>query len=164
MLALSFLVLLSGCGGGGGGEKKAATQVAAKVNKSEITVTQINSALSRAGSLPPEQAKLAGREVLEKLVDQELLIEKAMDKKLDRDPRVMQALESSRRQILAQAYMDQLVSSVSKPTSDEVNAYFSKHPELFSERRIYRFPGNQCGCGTRPVRGTPKEHGFSQIA
>jgi EpsD family peptidyl-prolyl cis-trans isomerase len=128
-------ILVTACGG----EKKAATQVAAKVNKEEISVHQINGALSRAGNLSPEQAKVAGREVLEKLVDQELLVEKAMDKKLDREPRVMQALEASRRQILAQAYMEQLVAAVAKPSGDEVKAYFDKHPELFAERRIYRF-------------------------
>jgi EpsD family peptidyl-prolyl cis-trans isomerase len=128
-------MLVTACGA----DKKAATQVAAKVNKEEISVHQINSALSRAGNLSPEQAKLAGRDVLEKLIDQELLVEKAMDKKLDREPQVMQALEASRRQILAQAYMQQLVTSVPKPTGDEVKAYFDKHPELFSERRVYRF-------------------------
>jgi EpsD family peptidyl-prolyl cis-trans isomerase len=128
-------LLVTACGG----EKKAATQVAAKVNNEEISVHQINSALARAGNLTPEQAKQAGREVLEKLIDQELLVAKAMDKKLDRDPRTMQALEASRRQILAQAYMQDLVAALAKPTGEEVKAYFDKHPELFSERRIYRF-------------------------
>lgn len=132
---LCAAMLLAGCGG----EKKAATQVAAKVNKEEISVHQINAALSRAGNLTAEQTKLASREVLEKLVDQELLVEKSVEKKLDREPRVMQALEASHKQILAQAYMEQLVASVAKPTPEEVEVYFDKHPELFAQRRVYRF-------------------------
>ena len=132
-------IAIAGCGGDKSAEKKSATQVAAKVNKEEISVHQINGALANAGNMPPEQAKLAGRDVLERLIDQELLVEKAMKKKLDREPRVMQALEASRRQILSQAYMEQIVASVAKPTGDEIKTYFGKHPELFSERRIFRF-------------------------
>lgn len=129
-------LLLAGCGS----EKKdkPATQVAAKVNKEEISVHQINGAMPRAGSLPPEQAKVVARDVLDKLIEQELLIGKAAEKKLDREPRVMQAIEASRRQILAQSYMDQLLAAVPKPTGSEVKDYFDKHPELFSARRIYR--------------------------
>ena len=135
--ALVLILLVSACGGED--KKKPASQVAAKVNKEEISVHQINAVLSRAGRLSAEQTEQASREVLEKLIDQELLVQKATEKKLDRDPNIMQALEAGRRQILSQAYLEQLTSSAAKPLPEEIKAYFDKHPELFSERRIYRF-------------------------
>lgn len=136
LAVLVSLAVLSGCGGDD--KKKPASQVAAKVNKEEISVHQINAVLSRAGNLSQDQAKQASAEVLEKLIEQELLLQKAMEKKLDRDPKTMQALEASRRQIIAQAYLEQLAASVAKPAADEIKTYYAAHPELFSERRIYR--------------------------
>jgi EpsD family peptidyl-prolyl cis-trans isomerase len=135
--ALALVLTLAACGGDD--KKKPASQVAAKVNREEISVHQINAVLSRAGRLSPEQTEKASREVLDKLIDQELAVQKAIEKKVDRDPNVMQAIEAGRRQILAQAYLEQLTSSAGKPTPDEIRKYFDQHPELFSERRIYRF-------------------------
>ena len=133
IVSLFGLISLAGCGE----EKKAATQVAAKVNQEEISVHQINNVLSRSGNLPPEQVKLASRQVLERLVDQELLVQKAVEKKLDRDPKAMQAIEAARRDILARFYMESVTSAAAKPTPAEIGEFYSKRPELFAERRLY---------------------------
>ena len=133
LATLIWILALSGCGS----EKKAATQVAAKVNKEEISVHQINNVLSRGGNMTPEQSKAASHQVLERLVDQELLVQKAVEKKLDRDPKAMQAIEAARRDILARSYMESVTAAVAKPTPAEIDEFYSKHPELFAERRIY---------------------------
>jgi EpsD family peptidyl-prolyl cis-trans isomerase len=127
------ILALAGCGD----DKKVATQVAAKVNKEEISVHQINNVLGRAGNLPPEQMKVASRQVLDRLVDQELLVQKATEKKLDREPKTMQAIEAARRDILARAYMENASAALAKPTSSEIGEFYAKRPELFSERRLY---------------------------
>ena len=132
-LATLGALVLAGCGD----DKKVATQVAARVNKEEISVHQINNVLSRSGNLPPEQMKAASRQVLERLLDQELLVQKSAEKKLDREPKTMQAIEAARRDILARAYMENVSASLAKPTPGEIGEFYSKRPELFSERRIY---------------------------
>jgi len=133
-----FLVIgMTGCEIGN--EKKPLTQTAAKVNSEEISVHQINYILGRnnISSLPPEQVSKVRREILDRLVDQQLTVEEALQKKLDRAPSTLMALESARREILSRAYIEQLIAAQPKPTRDEAKKYFSEHPLLFVERRIY---------------------------
>lgn len=120
-------------------EKKPASQVAAKVNNSEISVHQINYVLTRSGAnaANPEQAAKLRKDVLEKLIDQQLAVDMAVEKKLDRSPEVMSALEAARREILARAYAEQIAGAQQKPTVDEARDYYAKNPALFAERRIF---------------------------
>lgn len=135
-LVLSALVLTA-CGERPP-EKKAATQVVAKVNGGELSVHQINFVLQRTPNIPPAQADAAKRQVLESLIDQELAVQQALQDKLERTPNVMQAIENARREILARAYLEQVVSKQVKPSAEEVRKFFGEHPELFANRKIYR--------------------------
>jgi len=129
-------VAIAACGMDDG--SKPATPVAVKVNQDAITVQQLNNAMAQFRNLSPEQQKAASRQVLERMIDQELLVQKAMERKLDRDPRVMQSIEASKRQILSQAYLEQLSAQVQRPSADEVKKWYGERPELFAERKIYR--------------------------
>ncbi len=131
---VSAAALLTACG-----DKKAksASQTAAKVNKSEITVHQINFVLQQQRNIRPEQADAASKQILERLIDQELALQKADDLKLDRDPRVVQQLEAAKREIIARAYLEKVGEAAPKPTAEEIKAYYEEKPALFKERRIY---------------------------
>lgn len=115
------------------------TQVVAKVNGDEISVHQINYAMTRLGNIPKGKEDEAGKQILKGLVDQQLLVKLAVNKKLDRNPNVLQAIEASKRQILAQASLEQLVAQLTKPTDTEIHDYYVKSPELFANHRIYKF-------------------------
>ena len=114
MVALCFPVLLMAC-------EPANTHALARVNGVEISARQ----------LPNQQA-------LEKIIDRELLVQKALAAGLDKDPAVAETLDNARRQVLAQAYVERVATGGAKPTRDEVRAFYDQNPALFAERRIYR--------------------------
>ena len=131
---IAAAVLLSACGGG---DKKGATQVAAKVNKEEISVHQINFVLQRQGNVPADQVPAVSKRILDSLIDQEVAIQQATEEKLDRDPKVVMAIEAAKREIIARAYADRIADTASKPTPDEVKAYYTSKPALFANRKVY---------------------------
>lgn len=131
---LSSAALLAACGDK---KDKAAGQTAVKVNKSEVTVPQINFVLQQQRNIRPEQADAASKQILERLIDQELALQKADELKIERDPRVMQQLEAAKRDIIARAYLEKVGEAAPKPTADEIRKYFDEKPALFKERRIY---------------------------
>jgi EpsD family peptidyl-prolyl cis-trans isomerase len=104
-----------------------ATQLAARVNGTEISVDRLRAA-----------SPAAAAQALEKIIDRELLVQKALAAKLDRDPLVVHSVESARRQLLAQAYLERAASAAGGGTREEVHAFYAENPALFAERRVYR--------------------------
>jgi EpsD family peptidyl-prolyl cis-trans isomerase len=151
VLAATLVLVLAACGNSESGGEKKATQVAAKVNSDEITVHQVNAALPRMNNPTPEQAKAASKQVLDRLVDQQLFIQKAMESKLDRDPQVMTNIENAKREILARAWLERQMANAAKPEAQAVKDFFDKHPELFSERRVYQL--QEVALRTTPEQG-----------
>lgn len=140
-LPLLLVALVAGCGekkDEAASDGKAPAQVAAKVNGVELTMQQVNFALQRIPNLDKDQSAAASLQVVRNLVDQEVIAQKALSDKLDRDPEVVQALDAARRQILAESYMNRKLGKPAEPTEAEVTEYFDAHPELFSKRKIYR--------------------------
>jgi len=137
-LALGTLALAATLVAGCGDKKeKAASQTAVKVNKDEITVHQINFVLQQQRNLRPEQADAASKQILERLIDQELALQKADEMKLDREPRIVQQLEAARREVLSRAYLEKLGEAAPKPTPEDIQKYYDEKPALFSQRRVY---------------------------
>jgi EpsD family peptidyl-prolyl cis-trans isomerase len=132
-LAISAVLVLTACGGKE--EKKSPSQVLAKVNDAEITVHQLNFVLAQAPSASPEQKQ----QILDQLIDQELFVEKATELKLDRDPKIVQAIEASKRQILAQAAAERVIGKPAEPTKAAVDEFYAKNPGLFADRKTYEF-------------------------
>jgi len=105
------------------------------VDGTEITVLQLNDELQRAG-VASAQKDAASKQLLAQLVDRQLLVNQANKDKLDRDPKVLAALERSKALILAEAYLQKQIGARTRPTKDEVAAYFEKNPQFFASRKL----------------------------
>jgi EpsD family peptidyl-prolyl cis-trans isomerase len=116
VLLLLFLPL--GCGNADA--TRASMRVVATVNGVEIS----------AAEAPTAQA-------LERVIDRELLVQKALEAGLERDARVAARVEAARRRVLAQAWLERLQDDA-RPARDEVREFYARNPALFAERRIYR--------------------------
>ncbi|MGE5640082.1 MAG: EpsD family peptidyl-prolyl cis-trans isomerase [Clostridia bacterium] len=97
-------------------------KVAARVNGEAITVS--HGALSR--------------DKLERVIERELLVQKATKEGLDRDPEVVRQLEEARREALAKAYLDR-AGARAAASATEVARFYDENPALFAQRRIYRY-------------------------
>lgn len=115
----------------------AATQAVARVDGEEISVHQINRVLSRAQGVNAENLPKFKLEVLDGLIDQQLAINLAISKKLDRTPDVVTSIENAKREILARAAIEQISANLPKPTDEDAKKYFLDNPALFSERRVF---------------------------
>ncbi len=138
VVSILFMTVSIVACGDKGESTKSDTQVVAKVNGDEISIHQVNLQLGRAGKVDEAQSKAISQQIVTKLVDQQLLKQQAMDEKLDRDPRVLQILEASKSEILAQAYLEKIASKAKKPTTAEIDTFYNEHPELFEKRRVFR--------------------------
>jgi EpsD family peptidyl-prolyl cis-trans isomerase len=106
---------------------RADAQLVARVNGIEISAHQI-----RTGGAP------SVAQAVEKVIDRELLVQKALEAGLERDPLVKDSIDNARRQVLAQAYIERAAGARATPSREEVRAFYAENPALFAERRIYR--------------------------
>ena len=106
---------------------RADPQLVARVNGVEISAREVRA----NGAASVAQA-------VEKVIDRELLVQKALEAGLEHDPLVKDSIDNARRQVLAQAYLDHAASAAAKPGPEEVRAFYDENPALFAERRIYR--------------------------
>ena len=134
LLVLSAVLLLQACG-----ERKdgAANAVAARVDKADITAAQVSAVLQQQRALRPEQTDAVSKQILERLIEQQLVVQKAEATKLDRDPRVQQLVEAARREVLARVYLEKVGEAAPKPSPEDIAKYYADKPELFRDRRIF---------------------------
>lgn len=135
-IALAILaVLASGC------EKPATavkSETVATVDGDKIGEVELNLALSGLGALSEAQAAEAKIRLLQALIDQRLVAQAAKKSGLDKAPEVAIAIEQASRQTLVEAYAERSFRDVANPSETEITEYYNQHPELFSQRRIYR--------------------------
>jgi EpsD family peptidyl-prolyl cis-trans isomerase len=112
-------------------------EVVARVNGEEITVHQLNERLAQIG-LPAEgDPGSARKQLLDNLIDEQLLVQKAIAAGLDRNLAIRNAIERARKEVLAQAAIDD--SGEPDVSEREARSFYLAHPDLFGKRKVYTF-------------------------
>lgn len=153
------LVLLSACSDGKAIQAvtgKPASEVAARVNGEAIPVSQVNAVLALSPDMQGNDTDQARQRVLDKLIDQQIVYAQAVDKKLDRDPRVMQLIDAAKREIVARAYLDSLMNSPAQVTQSDMHQYYVENPDLFAQRKVFDL--EQIVTEARPELNAPLRH------
>jgi EpsD family peptidyl-prolyl cis-trans isomerase len=149
VLGLALVAMLAACQG----KNKASadtSQIVAQVNDSEISIHQVQAVMEKQPALVNQLGDAAAGRVLDSLIEQELAAQAARKAGLDSNPRVLQALELAKREVLARAYQDQLADKATLPDTASVDKYYDDHPELFAQRRQYTLRETQ-------VKATPDQ-------
>lgn len=131
-LILLTALSISACGS----KEKKNGQSLVRVDNEEITVLQLNEELQRT-NVPPSQQDAASKQLLESMIDRQLIVAEAVRNKIDRSPEVVQAIERAKAQIIAQTYLQGKTAKLAKPTKAEIDDYFQKHPDYFSNRKQF---------------------------
>lgn len=133
-LVVASILIFSACDNQA--KEKKPGQALVSVNGQEVTTLQLNDEIRRAG-IRTDQYETANKQLLESLIIRQLIVDEAMRGKLDRTPEVMQARERANAQIIAQAYLQSIVSKVAKPSKAEIDEYFQKYPQYFAQRKQF---------------------------
>ena len=126
LLVVALLVLVPACS-----RVTPAEKIAALVNGKPITVREVR---AQRDMTPNHDSKKA----MESLIDRQLLLQRALAQKLDRNPAVKGAIANARDRILVQAYLQTVADSRYHYDPDQIHLYYESHPALFAKRRVYR--------------------------
>ncbi|TXI45814.1 EpsD family peptidyl-prolyl cis-trans isomerase [Methylophilus sp.] len=112
------------------------SKVLAEVNGDEITVDQLQIEMLKVS--PNLEGAEAAKKMLASLVDRQLLVQEALKFNLERAPEVIRAIESSKAQIYAEAYLAKKLAKLEAVSDDEVEEFVANHPGMFKQRKLFK--------------------------
>lgn len=112
-------------------------QVLATVNGEEITATDVDAELAGATAPTPEAQKELQRRALDNIINRTILAQAAVEDGLDKGPEAAVLERKAKQAALVQLLQRKTSESLPKPAADEIDAFVSDNPDMFSQRKIY---------------------------
>jgi len=128
------LLVLASCSGQNNANH--GSQVLATVNGDEIFAYSLQNELKATQQNADDPS--VTRKLLAGLVDRQLLVQEALKLDLERAPEVIQAIESAKEKIYAQAYISKKIAKLSSVSEAEINQYIESHPDKFRHRKVFK--------------------------
>jgi EpsD family peptidyl-prolyl cis-trans isomerase len=130
ILLLASALTVSGC-------KRAATgQVVAVVNGEEVSLSELNGELQRAGAQGGDKKAIQAA-ALQGLVDRKLLVQQARERGIDKDPEYLQQQRRLNDELMISMLGKQVTKNVPVPSTADVDRYIAANPAMFAQRTIY---------------------------
>ncbi|MEP2751000.1 MAG: SurA N-terminal domain-containing protein [Parasphingorhabdus sp.] len=124
-------MVLTGC------EKTAEGQVAAIVNGEEVTLQEINAALSEANIPEGADKELLQQQALQQIVDRRLLSQAAKESGIDQDPSYLIRQRQLSEALLVRMYADKAGTTIKVPDQAAIDRYTEANPFTFANRTVY---------------------------
>lgn len=115
----------------------AANRIAAKVNSTEITTSEVDTRLKELGWPNGPSAR---QRVLDELIGQRLVVERATQEGIAQQPQFIQRTEDLKKNSLAAQYLESEASrQASSPSEREIVQFINGRPAFFAERKVFRY-------------------------
>lgn len=132
VLATSACVVLSACG-----KKEPSGQVAATVDGTEVTTTELNNELSGFTAPTPQIRKEAERAALDQILARKVLAKAATKAGIDKTPGFAQKEQRLHDELLVQSWQEAIAKTVPTPSREEVEKFMADHPEVYANHKVY---------------------------
>ncbi len=107
------------------------------MNGDEITVPDLNFALSQA-KVPEGADKTAARsQVLQQLIDRRLLAQQAREEGIDKTADYLNAQRRANEDLLISMLANRRLKTAQLPSNREIDNYIASHPETFANRQTW---------------------------
>ncbi len=126
--ALAASLLVTGC------HKEPKGQILAIVNGEEISLQELNAELQ--GVQIPDNAdrKLLRKQILQRLIDRKLIVQKARDQGLDKTPEYVAQQRRLEENLLVSLLGQKIAATVPMPDDRDITQYIADNPTQFSGR------------------------------
>lgn len=144
--AAAIMLTLGAC------QKKAEGQVVAVVNGEEVSLQELNAEL--AGQNVPESVdkKALMKEVLQRVIDRKLLVQRAKEQGLDKDPEYLTQQRRLDENLLVSLLGKKAAAGVKIPDGAAIDKFISENPQMFAQRTRYSLDQLQFDLPPNPKR------------
>jgi len=118
-------------------EKKPGGQVVAVVNGEEITQQDLNAELGNAQIPSGADRNRILAQVLQRVIDRKLLVQRAKEQGLDKSPDYLGQLRRMQDELAISMLSSNASKSIPLPDQAAIDAFIASHPAAFSERKRY---------------------------
>lgn len=150
----------------GGCTKKAEGQVVAIVNGEEISQQELNAEL--AGQNVPDgvDKKLVMREVLQRVIDRKLLVQRAKEQGINKDPEYLTQQRRLDENLLVSLLGKKAAAGIKIPDAPAIDKFMSENPQMFAQRTRYSLDQIQFDLPPNPQRLSvlEKDKTLAQVA